>query len=175
MSTAIEDLLAQFKPTTASVRVCSGHLQGELDLVTDDLAQYDDWEPANLSDVDPRIDLRARKAALNAAKRETSTAFTFQVIGDRPWSDLLAAHPPRKGKEDEENFNPETFPVALCASASVEPKMSEDQFGRLFNSLSSTQRNTIFNTAFAANTRGIEVPFSLPVSEGTSAFVKKSK
>jgi len=173
---AIEDLLAKVKPATASVKVClRGDLMGDLDIVNDDLTELDGWESSSLSDVDPRADLLARKRELQEQMRDESQVFTFQGIGDKNWSDLLAAHAPREGKEDEENFNPETFAPALLAASSVEPKMTEDQVKRLFDNFTLTQRNTLFAAAYSANTRGVDIPFLSASSVVTPAPAKKSK
>lgn len=172
--TAIEDLLAKVKPATSSVRVClRGDLLGELDLVNEDLAPYDDWEASSLSDVDPRPPLAARKRDIEKRMRQEQATFTFQGIGDKSWSDLLAAHPPRKGHEETENFDPGSYPVALVSAASVDPKMTVEQATQLFNSFTLTQRNIVFAAAYSANVRGVDIPFSPPASAGTAGPAKK--
>lgn len=170
---AIEDLLAKVKPATASVRVClRGDLLGELDLINDDLTQYDGWEQTGMG-ADPRTDLQARKTVLESEMRDDSAVFTFETIGDKPWSDLLAAHPAREGQGEVENFNPDTFPVALLAASSVEPKMTAEQVGVLFDSFTLSQRNGLFGAAYSANVRGVDIPFSRPAFDATVAFAKK--
>jgi hypothetical protein len=172
----IEDDLEQVKPTTASVLLClRGDLLGELDLINDDLDQYDGWEPSSLSDVDPRTGLQARKAELEAQMRAESKPYRFETIGDEAWSDLLAAHPPREGKADREDFDPKTFPTALLAASAVEPTMTIEQAKRLFSRLALPQRNSLFGTAYSANMRGVEVPFLPPSSDAAPANARKSK
>jgi hypothetical protein len=176
--TAIEDLLAKVKPATASVKMClRGDLMGELDIVNDDLSQYDEWEPSSMSDLDPRVPLLARKRELQEQMRAESQVFSFKSIGDKAWSDLLAAHTAREGNEADESggFNQATFPVPLVAAASFEPLMTEEQVGQLFDSLTLNQRSTLFMTAYSANVRGVEIPFLSDSSAKTAGHAKKSK
>lgn len=173
---AIDDLLAKVKPATASVRVClRGDLLGDLDLINDDLDQYDEWEPSSMSDPDPRTELKARKAELEAQMRAESAVFRFRSIGDKAWSDLLAAHPPRKGKEEDENWDPTTFPTALIAVSAVEPVMTVEQAGKLMDGFTLNQRNTVMAAAYSANVRGVDVPFLQPSSDAALTTAKKSK
>jgi len=172
--TAIEDLLAKVKPATASVRLClRGDLLGDLDLVNDDLDQYDGWEPSSLSDTDPRTELQARKAEIEAAMRTESATFTFRSIGDKAWSDLLAAHPARKGKEEEENWDATTFPTALLAASAVEPAMTLEQAGQLMDGLTLNQRNTLFGASMSANVREVSIPFLQPSFDAAKITAKK--
>lgn len=173
---AIEDLLKQVKPATASVRVClRGDLLGDLDLVNDDLEQYDGWEPSSMSDPDPRTDLKARKAELEAQMRAESAVFRFKAIGDKAWSDLLAAHPPREGKEEEENWDATTFPTALLAASAVEPAMTIEQAGQLMDGLTLNQRNTLFGASMSACVREVSIPFLRPSFDAAQIIEKKSK
>jgi len=173
---AIEDLLAKVKPATASVRVClRGDLLGDLDLVNDDLDQYEGWEPSSMSDPDPRTKLRASKAELEAEMRAASATFRFKSIGDKAWSDLLAAHPPREGKDDDESFDPTSFPTALLAAAAVEPTMTVEQAATLLDGFTLSQRNTVFGAAYSANVRGVDIPFLQPSFDAQIVTAKKSR
>jgi hypothetical protein len=175
MTSAIEDLLAKIKPATASVRVClRGDLLGDLDLINDDLNQFDGWEPSGM-EVDPRTDLRARKAELEAEMRAESATFRFENIGELAWSNLLAKHPAREGKEEEEAFNAATFPVPAIAASCVDPKMTVKQVEQLFVPFTLTQRRMLFNAAYAANVRSVDVPFLQPNFDAAQIAEKKSK
>lgn len=170
-SPTIAALLKQVKPAQASVRLClRGDLLGEVDLIKDELAQYDGWKPDALSDADPRKQLTERLALLEGQMREASATFTFASVGDKAWSDLLAAHPPREGKE--ETFDPTSFPIAAIAASSVAPKMTADDVRELFDVFNLSQRNTIFNATFAANVRAVDIPFS-SASSGVEADTEK--
>lgn len=172
---AIEDLLAKVRPATASVRIClRGDLLGDLDLINDDLEQLEGWKPSGM-EADPRTDLRARKAALEAEMRAESATFRFENIGDLAWSDLLAKYPTREGKEEVEAFNAETFPVPAIAASCTDPKMTTTQVEKLFVSLTLTQRRSIFNGAYAANIRGVDVPFLQPSFDAAQITAKKTK
>ena len=171
---AIDDLLAKIKPPTSSVRVClRGNLLGDMDLIEADLAQFDGWAPSSLSDTDPRTALIAAKADLEAQMRESSATFRFASIGAEAWSDLMAAHPPREGKEDKENFDPTTFPAALISAGATDPTMTVEQAGQMLDGFTLMQRNQIFASAYAANVRGVDIPFSLPASDKAAPTAKK--
>lgn len=174
--TAIEDLLAKVKPATASVRVClRGDLLGELDLINFDLEPLQNWEPSSLSDPDPRTELLEQKDNLEKLMRTDSATFTFTNIGDKPWSDLMAAHPSPKDDKgnDKFDYDPQTFPVSLVAAASVDPKMTQTQAEKLFDNFTLTQRNIVFSCAYRANVRGVDIPFSQPAFDVTAASAKK--
>lgn len=157
-SPAIAALLKQVKPAQASIRLClRGDLLGQLDLIRDDLGRHDGWTPDALSDTDPRVELRADLAALEQEMRDATAVFTFQSIGDKAWSDLLAAHPAREGQE--ESFDPATFPVALIAASGMDPVMTEDDVRELFDVFTLQQRNALFSAAYSANIRGVDIPF----------------
>ena len=173
---AIDDVLAKIKPPTASVRVClRGDLLGDLDLINEDLAQFAGWVPTSLSDPTPRAELLAAKAELETQMRAESATFRFQNIGDEAWSDLNAAHPPREGRENKENFNAATFPTALISAAATDPTMTVDQTKTLLNGFTLTQRNQIFASAYAANVRSVDVPFLPPAFDKAQSTGKKSK
>lgn len=156
---AIDDLLKKVKPATASVELClRGDLLGDIDLIDDELDRLKDWEPESLSDADPRKALEARRRELQDQMAEESQIFRFQSVGDKTWSDLLAEHPAPEGSDGK--WDPQTYPAALVAASSVEPKMSVEDVERLFDAFNMSQRNTLFSAAWSANQRGVDIPFS---------------
>lgn len=165
---SIDSILSNLKPVEAKVSICMrGELYADLDELTARLEQYDGWEQSSLSDVDPRIELRAKIAALRAEMDEHSQTFRFRALGGKEYSDLGAAHPPTKNDkgEDEGAWNAQTYPVALVAAAAIEPEMTVEQAGRLFDLLSLDQRTKVFMAAYRASNRSVDVPFFEAASE----------
>lgn len=164
----IKDILNKVKPVQAQARVClDGDLFALREQITEQLDGLDGWESASLSDVDPRTALKDQLATVEQKMRDATQMFTFKSIGDKASSDLLAKHPsPKDDKgEDKYAFDPVTYPVALVAAASVDPLMSTEDAEALFDILNLTQRNQLFNAAYSANTRGLDIPFLPPASE----------
>lgn len=167
MST-IEEVRARLKPVQAEAHVClDGSLFRERDQINEELDQFRAWEPSTLSDVDPRKPLQEALADVEKRMRDETVPFVFRSIGDKASSDLLAAHPSPKDDKGEERFafNPATYPVALCAAASMDPLMSVADVEFLFDGLNLNGRNKLFNAAYSANNRSIDVPFLSPASE----------
>ena len=164
----IKDILKKVKPVQAEARIClDGELFRDRDRVQEEIDALLGWESSSLSDVDPRPKAKAILAAIEQKMRDTQQTFTFKSIGDKASSDLLAKHPsPQNDKgEDKYAFDPNTYPVALVAVASVDPLMSLEDAEALFDILNLAQRNQLFNAAFSANSRGLDLPFLPPASE----------
>ena len=168
----IDALLAKVKPATAAVRMClAGDLLAQRDLIQDELLQFDGWEPEDLSAPDPRTALRSRLKAVEAEMRSNTATFQFRAVGEKAWSDLLAAHPPREDKK--EMWDPATFPTALIAASAVDPIMTPDEAGRLLEAFNLDQRNTLFGAAYSANIRGVDIPFSSASYDAEAVIAKK--
>lgn len=174
---AIDEILRKAKPATAGVRIClDGSLLGEIDLLEDRLSELAGWEPVSLSDPDPRTELRAKLQELKDQARadQNQQEFRFQALGDKAWSDLLAAHPAREdNEEDAGRWDSTTFPAALVAAASVDPVMQVEDVERLWAVLNGHSRNLLFTTAYSANVRSVDVPFS-PGSSGAADATARS-
>lgn len=164
----IDSIIDEIVPAQAAVELClRGDLLAEADKLSEQLGELDDWKQSSLSDVDPRIALREQLNDLRAQMRESMRTFTFQTLGDREGSDLMAKHPPEKNDkgEDEGAWNVQTYPAALVAAASLSPRMSEEQVGKLFDKLNLPQRNRLFAAAYRANNRQVDIPFFEAASE----------
>jgi len=170
VSKSMQDILSSTRPVKAEATIClDGELVLERDRIQAEIDNHADWEQVSLSDVDPRTALQERLADVEARMREASQTFVFRSIGAKASSDLLAAHPSPKDENGEAQyaFDPQTYPTALVAAASVEPAMSVKEAEQLFELLNLDQRNKVFGAAYGANNRSVDVPFSLPASETT--------
>lgn len=161
----IADILQRAKPRERTVRVClAGDLAGEAERLQAEITRVsgEDWEPSSIADRHPARDLAEQLAAVNKQIKTASVDFRFRYIGDKAYSDLLAEHP---SDNDNEAFNSETFPRALIAACCIDPVMSVDQVGELFETLSQGDIKELFDAAWdCCNARAGAVPFSLAVS-----------
>src|SRR6058998_33175 len=100
-----------------------GDLAGEAERLQDELARVsEDWEPTDLADVHPGRAIAEQLKAVHAKVREAEEPFKLRYIGDRAYSDLMAAHP---SKDENEAFDSVSFPRALVAACCVDPVMTE--------------------------------------------------
>lgn len=159
----IEDILKKAKPREHTVRVCiRGDLAGQAERLADELAQAsEDWEPADLTDVHPAREIAERLKAVREQARKAEVPFTLRYIGDKAYSDLIAAHP---SKNESELFDSATFPRALIAASCVDPVMSEEQATELFETLNQGEIKKLFDAAWDVHNSADLVPFSLAAS-----------
>jgi hypothetical protein len=163
MANSIEDILARAKPREKTVLVCiRGDLAGEAERLQDELSRVStDWEPADLTDVHPGRELAEQLKELREQVREAEEPFLLRYIGDKAYSDLMAAHP---SKDDNEAFDSESFPRALVAASCVEPVMSEEQVAQLFEVINEGEIKKLFDAAWDVHNSSDMVPFSLLAS-----------
>jgi hypothetical protein len=161
----IKDILAQATPRERTVMVCiRGDLAGEAARLAAEVARAsEDWEPADLAEVHPGRELAAQLKAVREQVKAAEVPFLLRYIGDKAYSDLLAAHP--STKPDEELFDSVTFPRALIAASCVDPVMTEDEVVELFEVINEGQIKELFDGAWEVhNDATAIVPFSLAVS-----------
>lgn len=114
-------------------------------------------EPDRVPEVEKKIE------ALVQSAKETSVTFEFQGIGRAAYDKLVEAHPPRKeDKDNKAEFNVDTFPPALIAASSFEPKITEEQAELIFNDPSWSQAELLklFYTAYSVNNEVADLPKS---------------
>lgn len=163
MANSIEDILAKAKPREKTVMVCiRGDLAGEAERLQDELSRVsEDWEPADLSEAHPGRAIAEQLKAVHAQVREAEEPFKLRYIGDRAYSDLMAAHP---SMDDNEAFDSEAFPRALVAASCVEPVMSEEQVTQLFEVINEGEIKKLFDAAWDVHNSSDVIPFSLAAS-----------
>lgn len=163
MPSSIEDILAKARRREKTVMVCiRGDLAGEAERLQDELSRVsEDWEPADLTAVHPGRAIADQLRTVHAQVREAEEPFTLRYIGDRAYSDLLAAHP---AESDQEAFNSVTFPRALVAASCVQPVMTEDQVVDLFEVINEGEIKRLFDAAWDVHNASDVIPFSLAAS-----------
>lgn len=96
--------------------------------------------------------------------------FTMRAIGSKAYDVLVAVHPPTADqKKDQMTYNPDTFGPALIAACSVSPSLTPNEAKELWDSdeWSRGEVMALFSAAVEVNSKGLDVPFTEPVSGTT--------
>lgn len=157
---SVDDILASAKLVEKSVTLClRGDLQAKYEEVERQLAAAMRSPMSETLGGDPEQKrLAAESEAIRAEIADAEVTFTFRALPARRWSDLMAEHPARQGKN--EGFNLETLPDALIAACSVEPAMTLEEVQKLCDALSNAQFQSLFECAWSCNQTALDVPFS---------------
>ncbi|WP_411078526.1 hypothetical protein [Streptomyces sp. cmx-10-25] len=163
MPGSIEDILKQATPRERTVKVCiRGDLAGRVQSLTEELATVsEDWEPTDLTEEHPGRRIAADLKQARDQARAAEVPFTVRYIGDRAYSDLVAAHP---SDDENELFKLETFTPALIAAACADPVMTLDQVKALFEVINEGEIKKLFEAAWDVHHSADVVPFSLAAS-----------
>lgn len=159
----ISEIIKKAKPRERTVRIClAGDLAGRAEELQEELLRLqEDWEPDSLTDVNPGRAIAEEMKTVREQVRESEVPFTLRYIGDKKYSDLVAAHPSDSANE---LFDDGTFPAALIAASCVEPEMSEEQAHELFEKLNQGEIKKLFDVAWDVHNSSDLVPFSLAAS-----------
>lgn len=160
----IADILKRARPRESTVTVClAGDLAAEVERLEALLARtrQDAWKAESLASADPGTETAQRIADLQSQMADSEVTFTLRALGHRAWSDLMAAHP---SEATDQAFDPVSFTPALIAACCVDPEMTVDQVGELFDVLSTGQVKGLIDAAFEVNSEPTAVPFSLAAS-----------
>ena len=163
MPRSIQSILKQAKPRERTVKVCiRGDLAGQAEALSDELAKAtEDWEPSDITEEHPGRVLAAKLKAVREQMRKAEEPFVLRYIGDKAYSDLMAAHP---ADDDRQAFNSDTFPRALIAASCVDPVMSEEEVSALFEVINEGEIKKLFDAAWDVHNSSDIVPFSLAAS-----------
>jgi hypothetical protein len=92
-----------------------------------------------------------------------SVSMVFEAISYKELDALQAKHPPTQDQRIAgAAFNRNTFPPALVAACSLEPKLSEADTREIWTSeeWSTGELNTLFDTVSNLCMKGLDVPFT---------------
>lgn len=111
-----------------------------------------------------RKPVRALGFAITTADEDgepVEVRMVFHAISSPQYDDLIAAHPPKKGKEKEQVYNVDTFAPALISAVSFEPRLSYEQAYELYHSeqWASGEIMTLFINAQSVCGAGLDIPF----------------
>lgn len=144
------------KPREAKVRVyLDGQLAAEVDQLAADLAALKDKPGMSLADGAERARIQAELDEYVALLRESEAEFRFRALSRKDFSDLKAQHPPR---DENEDWNPETFGPALVAACAIAPVMSVPEVEALYDRINEHGRAVLWSGAWRANQAAISIP-----------------
>lgn len=156
------DLVAKVEPREKVVPIITGgDLLAEHDDFSQQLATAMAQTRTSLADGAPIHALGERLAELEAEIAASTVFVRLRGIGHNAFRRLLAEHPTDGGP-----FDPETFPPALIAACSVDPKMTPAEALALGDVLTDGQFEALFDAATEACR---EVPDGVPFSVLASA------
>ncbi|TYB69743.1 hypothetical protein FXF51_06155 [Nonomuraea sp. PA05] len=172
---SIDDLLGQMRLPERTFNLCTrADLQGEWEQAEQTLARAELQARDSLVGNSAEVrELASRVQDLEAEMAAHTVAIKLRARTHKEWMDLLAKHPPREGNDNDGAFNSATFGPALLAECAVDPVMSEEQAGKLVDSMSTGQWNDLFNTLWGLNRSGVDVPKSRRASEALQSSPKK--
>jgi hypothetical protein len=161
--TSISDILKRAKPRERTVPICiRGDLAGEVERLAEEISKVSsDWEPADLTEEHPARALAARLKEVREEAKAAEVPFTLRYIGDKAYSDLLAAHP---SQDEGQLFDAQTFPRALIVASCVDPVMTAEEAADLFEVLNQGEIDKLANAAWDVHTSVDIAPFSLAAS-----------
>lgn len=151
------EVRALAKPRETVVQICvDGQLAAEAERLTAALAALKDKPGMSLADGAERAEVQTELDGITARMREAEVEFRFRALPRKDRSDLIAKHPKRPGEDEE--WNLETFPVALVAACAIEPVMSVSEVDELFDVLNEDSCARLFNGAWRANQAPTNIP-----------------
>lgn len=157
------EILKRAKPREKSVFLClAGNEVAEVERLERQLTELSDtWQPDSLAGANPGEKIARQIKAARDRMRKAEVEFKLRALGDRAWSDLVAAHP---SKNKNEAWDPETFPKALLAKCCIDPVMTADQVEELFEVLNEGQRGELVQGGYDVNAEATSIPFSVSAS-----------
>jgi hypothetical protein len=159
----ITDILKRARPREKAVWLClAGDVMAEIeDLERQLTAVSDTWEPDSLAAVNPAEAIAKKIKAAREKMRKAEAKFTLRSLGDKAWSDLVAAHP---SADKNQMWDPDTFPKAALVACLVDPVVTAEQAEELFGVINQGQREELLAAAYEVNAEATAIPFSVSAS-----------
>lgn len=164
MALDFAELQKRKRPNTSTVDVCLD--PDAVDVYNAARQRRDEALRATLADVsddEAREELEVATKALRKAEKSVEQSFVvfrFRALPGMEYEDLQDAHPPTPDQIKEGrlrgrlyNYNPDTFPQALVAACSDDPKLDISDVAQIWKdpNWSYVERTNLFNAALAAN------------------------
>lgn len=120
------------------------------------------------------IDLDEEARQLEERIRESGVEFVFEAMGHKPWSDLMAKHPPDDDQKAKRfQYNPRSFEPAAIQASLVEPEMTDAEFAEFFDDLNEGEFMELWSACLAANVSGGGNPEALTATEEALSSQRK--
>lgn len=167
----LKQLIKEAKLPERWVSICLDQgLQADMEKLEGELSELGKGPNFASLGEDPQVAVAQEIEALRTRMADRSIEFRFRALPRQKFTDLLKAHPPRDDdKYDAANgYNVDTFYEALVRLCAVSPDLDADDWATLLGDgsdenpgvLSSAQYDVITNTAWMANRRDVDIPFS---------------
>lgn len=158
----ISEIIKRAKPRETTVTLyLAGDEQAEVERLERQLTDLGSWKADSLAATNPATAISKKIAAARERIAASAVEFRMRALGDKAWSDLVAAHPSQDKNQD---WDPVTFPRALVSACCTEPAMTAEQASQLFEVLNAGQRRELEQAAFDVNAEATSVPFSVSAS-----------
>lgn len=160
--TTVADLVATAQPRTTTVRVCA---RGDLvDRHAELVAQLEGEAGSSVGVSSEAKQLAAEIVAVEEEQEASTLTVTLKSVSRRVWADLLAQHPPRP-QDKGLDHNPDTFPTAAIAAASVEPALTVEDVDQLADVLPPAEWAKLWRATFKLNVAEVPHPKLAAASE----------
>lgn len=168
---SFKSVLAEAKLPECTVQLC---LRG--DLVAEHEAAERELEQAQKTPADSLAGTGAGPIAqriedLEAQMQDSTYTFRLRALPRPEWRALCAAHPPRRGEdneilpEDRMLINTATFFDDLIRASLIDPAdLSDDDFRQFIDALTDRQFEDLWEAAWGLNRREVDIPFSRAAS-----------
>lgn len=106
---------------------------------------------------------KKRQTTVNVEVNGEQLSLVFEAISYKELDALQAKHPPTQDQRIAGNvFNRNTFPPALVAACSMDPKITEADAREIWTSedWSTGELNTLFDAVSGLCMKGLDVPFT---------------
>lgn len=177
---SFKDKLQEAELSQRTVPVClRGDLWAKIEVLDTELreiltaADDDDRLVGNV----PANALAAKIEALQAEMKENTEDFVFEAMHHQGFTDLQAAHPPRKDdvRDERVGYNRDAFAVALLKASVISPELDADDWILLLGrepdpntpgdkgvkgKISKRQFDELTSAAWNANTGEVSAPLS---------------
>jgi len=188
----VSDLLAARKPRSKTVRlVLDGGSTVALDLLKNELSNLKLQERVNGRDetLGSQIPLKERQILeLEAEIMKSAVEFTFHAIGRGRLEELKAKFPPTAEQWDVyreqaaanplmaavPRFDPEGMAAEFLAACAVDPVMTVEEAGALWDGLSDGEAAQLWEAAWTVNAEAATVPLSATGIDGTGSSDARS-
>jgi hypothetical protein len=159
----ITDILKRAKPRQKPVWLClAGDVVAEIEDLERQLGSVaDTWAPDSLAATNPAEAIAKKIKSARERMRKQEVKFLLQSLGDKAWSDMVAAHP---SADKNQIWDPETFPKAALIACCIDPVMTAEQAEELFAVLNQGQREELLAAAYEVNADATAIPFSVSAS-----------
>jgi predicted transcriptional regulator len=113
--------------------------------------------------------------SLRESVEDKKTTFTFRDPGRQKFDALVDAHPPTAKDKKENNYqwNPDSFVPALLSLCSVDPKLTEEEGKEIYNEWGRGDVEALFNAALQASLEQASIPFTKRDTDEILASVQR--